>query len=542
MTKIRNPVLMAAQNQLPGLVLAILAHRMAPQINVNDRGDDGTSALGHLLQSGFGEDTPAAVAALIKAGAQIDAIEPDISPPTTYNLVTRQYDPLPPAHTSILALRHHRSPWRELYAALGANRLLSLSGSLPLLHEALARRNHDAAQMLVDIGADVNREDPYMGLPISKCCTSPSFAMMVNAGAKLTLADSQGRTALQVLTSSNLSQELLSMAVMAAQSESQGQTAMFREGQKQRPCLKMGREISQPLIESLFGAVYSAQTERINSLWKTLNMGRDNHLLLEARDTDGRSLLHAAFASRNFPLAKKLLGRGMNVNAFDHSGETPLSIFLALTYDRKERDLKGLRRKKILAEMLPLADWSALSENGLGYFDALFTKTLERQNRFDSAKLWQLLKPHHPDWLTWNPSGESFFLARAARQAVNERYAPGNSLMSEIFSESHFHITLSMQIDRSDFTSAHAKGLLQAMFSRDVDSAMSAPQSLFRDSSSVIESRLDHFITLGVDPESIDWSPKLPAVFPTLSAAIEKWRIQGVVQQTEAPRIKTHRL
>jgi hypothetical protein len=537
--KLLNPVLMAAQKKEPTIMMAVLSHRIAPKININERDGDDCSAMGYIIQYSTGDDATAAVEALIAAGAKVDTLEPDFDARSGWNRDRNSYD-YPKLHLAQLSLAQYNSPWKPIFDALGPKKLKTISSEAPLLHVALLRGLRGATEMLIGAGADVTREDPKMGLPISCCASAADFAMLVAAGAKLNAPDSNGKTALQIISSSCTNSDILSMATAAAEAEAHGRLATFKEGQQTK--IKASDEIAQPLIEALFNSISQKNTPRIESLWKTLNLGRDKARLIDARDKKGQNLLHASLSARNFGLSRRLLKHGLSPNVFDNKCSTPLSIILGLSHERTERDRSGEKRSKFCAELLTKVDWSARSERGLGHYESLLCVSIERRNAIAPDLVFSKADATRPHWLEMSTDGETCTLSRTIARMVSERRAPSNSVMEQQEARLPLHSVFQEQIRLPEFGLAQATAILKAAASQPQNNNLQYLQSPTTKLLDVIESQLDTFKNTGIDPDSIAWATALASSRPTLFAAIESWRIAGASRSISTPRARAKSL
>lgn len=538
--KLPNPALLAARNGLPDLVLAVLAHRVAPRIDLNERGPDGATAIGHLAQNkGLGESTPEvnrkAVAELIERGALVETFEPDFRDTSNWNRTTRAYE-LPTVHLALLCLRSSTGPWQPIFEKLGASRLRALCAEHPLLHEALRQHNRAAAEALLDAGADPDREDPELGLPLSNCLTPAAFSMMISRGAKMGARDAAGRSALQVVSAKTESREILAMAAAAAEAEARGTVASFKEGERLKG--RASDDVAEPLLASLFDAVDAQNLERADHLWKSLDLGRHKPRLMAARDSKGRNLLHAAIEAHAFPLARKLLRLGMSPDVVSAGDATAFTSLLALSYDRKiERDKSRKRRAKFCAEVMAQVDWAARGTDGSTLYERLLGVDIESHNDLDVEPLRKRAAARLPDWLALEGEPPTCLLARALGVAVCAGRSGYRTLAYAQEENEPFANILAAQLERPEFGREQAAGVLQSLFGKSAHNSARYPQAWFRRVAIVVENNLKRFQELGVNPEQILWAPALAETFPTLHAAVESWRLAGTAPiATSRPR------
>lgn len=535
-----NPILLAASKTQPEIISAILAHRVAPKIDVNERDADGCTALAYLVARGTPhKEASQAIADLIAAGARTDEV---VSDPNAHELFDKKtgISRKPQHHLAQLALRQYSSHWKHIFEHMGPKKLKACSENWPLLHDSLNFGHIEAAEKLLAAGANPNFEHPELGLPISSCSGPRDFSMLVASGAKLNLPDSKGRTALQIISSSGASPEVLAMATAAAQAESQGARAVFKEGVATGKT-KASDDIAQPLIEALFDSIARRKKDRIDNLWKTLNLGRDKNRLVEARDKKGRTLLHAAMSSRSFSLAKRLIGRGLDPNAFDDAGSTPLSIILGLSLDNIEKDRYGKKRKEFAAAFMEKINWNARDGMGRGYYEALFNTEIEYSNGFEAAYIHDKATASRGDWLEKSPDAQSCLLSRVIGLAIAKGHPSYSSLYHSLNSKTTLPSLLTEQLSRPEFDAQIATMLLKSTLGEARENALRYPSTNVKEALLVIEKNMPKFAELGVDPEAIAWAKNLGESLPTVASAIESWRLSNI-SRNAGPRMKARSL
>ena len=514
-----NPVLMACSMRSPDLVLAILARRMTPKVNLDELDGEDVSALGRLVyhQSGSRLDEEA-IRALLAQGAdpRVDVRDLDHH---DWRSSTASKIPL-----ALAAARRGAPVCAIIFEALGPKRLAELCQTHPLLHHCVENGREELARVLIGAGADVNRALPGMGRPISKCSSPSMFSLLVSSGAKLNLPDADGRTALQEL-GARASEHISAMAIQAAQAEARGQVASFAEG-RDIPKTKAGDDIAQGLVLALFEAIEGRRTDRVRALWERLGLGRDNRRLLGARDAKGRTLLHAAVESRNFSLASRLIKRGLRVDEFDQTLRTPASILAGLCQANTERDRRGARRRVFAAKIFDAVDWSRRAPGGRSMFESMLSTPFDSFNSLPIQSLFSKALDASADWLALDGDG-TCPLSRAAAASLPKRYLKNaDTFLGLLHRNVGLDELLERQLSRPEFAAA-APGLLRAICGAEAaetwsGAGASGPVDALL---GVIEKNLPHLRSI-VDPETIDWSPRLASRAPSLHAAIETWRIE----------------
>lgn len=517
MATLQNPVLMAASMGLADLVIAILERKTTPKIDLAERDPQGSSAIGLLIQHP-GPQSDAAIARLLSLGAPFNVDEPDGG-----------HSPKSSGRESIpllqMALRRHSKAWKILGGQLGAAAVKKMSQSRPLLHEALRRGNHEAALFLISAGADPNQESQAMGWPIALCSSAPSFAMLVSSGAKLSAVGQSGKTPLQMISSSHQSAEIILMATRAAEFESRGLTATFQEGQPIRQG-KATEAVAQPLAEALFDAIEKKRQHRIKELWTALGLGRDTRRLLSLRDPLGRSLLHVAIEARAFPLARKLLARGMDANAFDHRNRTPLTILLGLPHDYTERDRSGERRARLARAFLDKVDWSCSSPTGSSMFESLFAVGIEPRNGIAPSEIYGPALAAAGGWLAPRPKAKSSLLVGCIDQLLEGRFYIDNTFFQMFCSrEGGFPEFIIAQASLPEFSLSEARAVLDACCGARRAAGFETRRRQLLAICDVLAQNIHLFKKIGILSSDIEWSASIAEASPELWAAIEKWRL-----------------
>lgn len=518
-SRLPNPILLAAQASEPALLTALLSYQLTPVPDIHERDELGLDALSHLAQIPTREEAAhAATHRLLAMGANPDQIVPDIRRPPVWNSTTGQREN-PKAHLACVAIRYSQR-FSPLFSALGPERLRALSEQHPLLHEALSSGRDWAVEALLAAGADPNREDPSLGLPASQACHPRHLAALINAGARLSLPNSKGVTALQSISSSPRSAEILALATQSAVAENEGRKAKLREpsesGRISR--IKAPASVLDPLIKSLFQAVRSKNRDLISTLWKTI--GKPS--LLNARDESGRTLLHAAIETRNLSLARKLFDLGFDVNAFDHQGVPPSVLFMTMDSYRIERDRNGSRRLALGQDIARQIRWHELDSMGRGYFEALYNARIENKCGITPEEAKLSMSAPGFDWLFVAPDG-SFPLLRVlrgaqerlsgAQQGTLGAHAPLASLLNE-------------QAASDRITPAMAQSLLRALFAADGAWRWTWRNGNYDQFLTQAAPALDRLMSLTSPDPDFKIREEIARVFPELHSKLESWSLR----------------
>lgn len=519
-----NPLLLAAQYRQAELIASLLEHRIEPAPSLSERSSEDGSILGYALQIDRSADTASVariVACLIERGASPDSVEPDMIAGTHYNYATARHE-RDRRHMAEIAARRPEELGSLIFNALGPERLKALSDELPILHIAVSSNQLWAARALLNAGADPNRDHPGRGLAAAKVSGCEMLGVLISHGAKLTQRDAQGNYPLQALASSRCESRLLDLAMAASEAEANGQRLnLASPTSPNRP--KKGQPAAAPLVQGLFEAIENRQKENIASLWEAL--GRKS--ALAARDASGRNVLHAAIAGRQWALAKRLLNAGVDPNAFDASGQSPLSLFIGLPYKNEEKDRKGRHRHLMRDALMSRVKWDAKDESGRGYPEALWSVCWEPKNDL-YASSWQTEIWGAPsfDPLERGPDGlcfiERVLPQWSAAKGSFEYYHPASSILP-------LETLMSQAFEKGRVDAALASRFLEALMGASSeplwDQALYLSRSLAASFAPLCKLAMR---VEGVDPAAFVAAASLSKAAPDLHAAIEAWQLQAL--------------
>lgn len=464
-----SPILLAAKLHSSELVLSLLSHRIIPAPDLEETDDLGITALSYLLQPRHGRGRPAqAIEALLARGAKVDYLTPDPFLPGQWR-GSEYAQPL--SHIAALAISSGEDCGSPILSRLSPRRLLEISFEQPLLHRACEADALWAAKILLDAGVSPNREHHGQeGFPIAAAKSSEMLRMLSERGASLSLPDSTGRTSLELLSSRDVSKEILQEAAMISERSSLLAAGL---GNRSISRSKLPAEVIRPLTDALFQAVGSRQKEKVRALWKTI--GKKN--ALAARDRQGRSLLGAAIEARDFPFARSMIQAGQDVNEFDARGLNPLISFLTLSYSSVERDRRGRRRKDFWAKMRPLANFSARDPLGRGLGEILWPMGFSDAN-------YPPVSPQDLKETLWGASFDIFepaadgacFLQRGISLWL--RKAHEFSYQTPALQFATYPDLLSSHLDSPKMTASLAADLLNRFFGEPASDFWDGPRSL----------------------------------------------------------------
>jgi ankyrin repeat protein len=274
--------------------------------------DNGKTALHFAAEKGHRQ----VAEILLAAGADIDA--PNAS----------QYTPL---HYAVFG---GQSAMCELLIEKGANVEAQNKFGLTPLFVAAERGNLEAAKIFVANGADANAVSPYFGTPLHRAVFmghGEVFALLLDNGAAVTQQNSTGTVlhTAAIRGRLDMARLLLERGADVNCANDQGIIPLYY-------ALSVGHERSGDLAMLFIanGADVNATTndgESVLALAVRLGYADVAAALLKkgarfdvADSATGRTLLHTAALNGYGDVAGILIGQGLDVNAKDQGGRTPL--------------------------------------------------------------------------------------------------------------------------------------------------------------------------------------------------------------------------
>lgn len=527
-----NPLLIAAQYRHADLIASLLAHRIEPEPSLAERSSEDGSILGYVLQidrMAEQEAIPALITELLARGASPDSMEPDLRSISRYNYQTSRHE-LPRSHMAEIAARREEAIGSPIFEALGEERLKALSEELPLLHIAVAAKRLWAARALLCAGANPNRDHPGRGLAACEARDPDMLAVLLAHGATLSARDSRGVYPLEAIAGARCDPKLLELAVAASEAEARGERFDLGASGAPRRRSRQG-EAPAALIDSLTQAIEQKQKDNVASLWATLGRKR----ALAARDSSGRTILHAAILSRQWAMAKRFLAAGLDPNAFDNEGHTPISRFIALPYQSDEKDRKGRQRQAMREALMPHVQWGAKDALGRGYAEALWGVSWEAKNG--------IYQSSHQESIWGSPCFDPVqrgadglcFIERVLPQwreakASFDYHTPAGS------SRPLLPIVL-QALDANAVDQRLCESLLEHFVGASSEILWSQYSYMTRDLSNSIGPLCKRLLDLGLArPDSFDPAPSLATASPDLHAAVEAWQLSALPEASSARR------
>ncbi len=191
-------------------------------------------------------------------------------------------------------------------------------------------------------------------LPMSYVSSKEALSLLLTHGAKIGLQDIHlGKSPFECISSRKIApeeqKEILEISALALEKERGAKRSDLRKKNSQTP-----QELLDSLGEALFSAISSKNKQSIASLTKSL--GWKN--IVAFKNTKGQNLLFPALETKNIPLVKLLMARGLDINAYDKEGKSPLTVALTLhngssygtgtRYDPKGEHRRAFREKFLL--------------------------------------------------------------------------------------------------------------------------------------------------------------------------------------------------
>jgi ankyrin repeat protein len=196
-----------------------------------------------------------------------------------------------------------------------------------LLHEM---RSPEVAQLLIDKGADVNARDKDGKTPLHETRSLEVAQLLIAKGADVNARDKDGNTPLHWAVDyyaddrKDLVELLLAKGAKVNAKDNQGNTPLH---------LTKSPQTAKVLIDNGADINAKEQRGRTPKLWfkspllTQLLIGKDTDLDVNARDKQGKTLLHLAAENGWKDKVELLLAKGADVNATDKSsGSTPLHL------------------------------------------------------------------------------------------------------------------------------------------------------------------------------------------------------------------------
>ena len=258
-----------------------------------------------------------AVAALLDAGADIDAIDDDGATPLGFALLTE-----PRLDTIALLLERGAAP----------NAPIKSWGGTPLHITA----DPAVAALLIAYGADVNAPNEYGATPLHTARSAGIFALLLGSGADINAVDDSGATVLPTaagLGEVKLVETLLERGIAVDFSGSEGVELLYAaagtDNDKGVETVKLLLDRGVAVKDRAFTR-YGSGTPLATAV-RSENVAVVNLLLEHGADAnvtenDGWTLLHHALNSRNAELVETLLEHGADVNFYGGPESAPILI------------------------------------------------------------------------------------------------------------------------------------------------------------------------------------------------------------------------
>lgn len=533
-----NPFAHAASRLDIPMIGALLAYDIQPQPDINERlagNTESVSPLGAVLswtRETGDEQALEIVKLLLARGANADTVDPDHTKTYARDPVTRMMV-YPKNHLALFSVRRSEAIGRVIFDHLGPEKLKVICEEHPVFHTAVKSNHAWAVRYLLDIGVDLNASVPLHGQPMNSAVHLDMAQLLLHHGAKLHAKDDQGVSVLEKLSAGKHDADFMSLLLKASELETSGKkvdVAALLDTKVSR--LRKGEEASDSLINSLFKAIENRQSVSYQTIWTNLGKQR----AYEARDSKGRSILHAAVQARDWSLTRRLLRGGMNPNDFDHQGHTAFSIFATLTVTSDEKDRKGWRRarEEVGKAMKELFNPDAVSPSGQCYFDLLWGRNYESFNGIYAHQLFPLLNRPSADgtldkpWMKRKADGTCFL-----EQAISHLKArEGNYSHVEFCDYKVLFTMIEQSITCQQMDSALANHFFEQLLGAS-SSTLWKNATSYRTNQffSDLEKVTDTLISLkAVDPLPYQWSPELAKKQPELFAKLESWQLHA---QTE---------
>lgn len=297
----------------------------------NARNSDGATPLAAAVKA----DAQAAAAALLKDGASLSA---------------RDAMGDTPLHIAVLWSARHCLP--VLMDAGADPDARNLSGESPL-HQATKKRDVESLRFLMGRGASVQARDNRGATPLfiaAKSGAVDAEKLLIASGAEIDARDLAGRSPLGAAVESG-EVECARLLVAA------GASILARDAEGESP-LTMAAGRAPALVEALVTPANANLADAdgkaplrvlvdakapIASIELVLSRGG----LVNARDRNSSTALHAALAAGDLVCAARLAGAGADIFAADRDGTTPVSLAMASGLEALKAIVGGGRAKAL---------------------------------------------------------------------------------------------------------------------------------------------------------------------------------------------------
>ena len=339
----------AAYNGHEHIVRLLLEHGA----NVNGGGPDGKTSLHGAARGGH----LAVVKVLLEHNADIEARNKYMETPLiraaindqtemTEFLIEEDAEIEAEDHQGFTALhrtlRHGRSATFAVLLKKGANLRTRSATGRTLLHTAVAADKENMLDKLLSLGADLESQDNEGLTPLhlaALCDKESTLLLLLEKGANLQSKDKKGRTPLHKAASKGNVRAMRTLVRSRANLETGDQdnhtplhlAASHEQENAVRLLLSLGANIEAQNSSGetpLFRAIDNASTRSENLVCLLLENGAS----IEARATgppgwlNSCTVLHAAAIAGNGNVVRMLLDRGLDVNATNAIGLTPLGL------------------------------------------------------------------------------------------------------------------------------------------------------------------------------------------------------------------------
>jgi ankyrin repeat protein len=297
----------------------------------NARNSDGATPLAAAVKA----DAQAAASALLKDGASLAA-----------------RDAMGDTALHIAVLWSARRSLPVLMDAGADPDARNLSGESPL-HQATKKRDVESLRFLMGRGASVQARDNRGATPLfvaAKSGAADAARLLIASGAEIDARDLAGRSPLAAAVESGEAD--CARLLVAA-----GASILARDAEGECP-LTMAARRSPALVDALVTPANANQADAdgkaplrvlidakapIAAIELVLSRGG----LVNARDRDSRTALHAAYAMGDLVCAARLAGAGADIFATDRNGVTPVSLAMDSGLEALKAILGGGRAKNL---------------------------------------------------------------------------------------------------------------------------------------------------------------------------------------------------
>jgi ankyrin repeat protein len=297
--------------------------------NVNAKNADGASPLAAAVKA----NSAAAARALLKAGADLNS-----------------RDAMGDTALHVAVLWSSRDCLADLVAAGADPDARNLSGESPL-HQAAKKRDLQTMRFLLDHGASIQARDNRGATPLFTAAKTGSIDVakaLVGSGAELDARDIDGRTPLAAAVDSG-EQETTKYLVASGASilarDAAGDSPLSLAAKRGTGAIDIVLTSANANSADADGKAALRALVELKPAPEAVDLAVARGAVIDARDANSDTALHAALRTGNLAVAAKLAAAGSDLFSKNRNGETPMSLAILAGPEALKAIIGGTRIK-----------------------------------------------------------------------------------------------------------------------------------------------------------------------------------------------------